>query len=135
MKKASTTAVRRPAVKKTAAPKTTPAATSAVKASESARPPKSDKPAKSTKPGKKDRPAAAEPSKTKLVRDGFTMPESEFRQIAALKARALGLQRSVKKSEVLRAGLLALQALKDEQLLVILESLPVIKTGRPKKNH
>jgi hypothetical protein len=61
------------------------------------------------------------------------MPESDFKLIAAVKQRALAFQHVAKKSEVLRAGLTALQGLTDAQLQALLEGLPVIKTGRPKK--
>ncbi len=61
------------------------------------------------------------------------MPESDFKLIASVKQRALAFQHAVKKSEVLRAGLMALQGLSEAQLRALLENLPVIKTGRPKK--
>lgn len=78
-------------------------------------------------------PKPMKPRKEKLVRDSFTMPEGEFKLIAAIKQRAMSFQREVKKSEVLRAGLMALQELSESQLRALLESLPVLKTGRPKK--
>ncbi len=73
------------------------------------------------------------PKKEKLVRDSFSMPESDFKLISAVKKRALAFERVTKKSEVLRAGLKALQGLSEPQLKALLETLPVIKTGRPKK--
>ncbi|MHB1122075.1 MAG: hypothetical protein ACYC0T_05055 [Ramlibacter sp.] len=69
----------------------------------------------------------------KLVRDSFTMPKSEYGAIDALKARAARLGRPSKKSEMLRAGVQALAALPDAQLLACLSGLPAIKTGRPAK--
>ncbi len=77
--------------------------------------------------------ASAAKARLKLVRDSFTMPQQDFGLIATLKQRALALQRPAKKSELLRAGLQALQRLPDEALLAALESLAAIKTGRPKK--
>jgi hypothetical protein len=71
--------------------------------------------------------------KTKLVRDSFTMPQADFDLVAALKARALAFQRPAKKSELLRAGLQALQALDDKRLQAALEALVPLKVGRPKK--
>jgi len=71
--------------------------------------------------------------KEKLVRDSFTMPQEDFALIAGLKARALAFQRPTKKSELLRAGLQALQALDDGALAGLLSRLAPIKTGRPKK--
>ena len=78
---------------------------------------------------------AAEAPKAKLVRDGFTMPEADFALIAGLKARALGARRVAKKSELLRAGLHALAALDAAGLVVALDRLEPVKTGRPKKKH
>ncbi|MEP7299308.1 MAG: hypothetical protein ABI702_24250 [Burkholderiales bacterium] len=71
--------------------------------------------------------------KEKLVRDSFTMPRSDFELIAILKERALTFKRPTKKSELLRAGLRALAAMNQKQLQTALDSLPLLKSGRPKK--
>lgn len=71
--------------------------------------------------------------RAKLVRDSFTMPQQDFGLIAALKERALNFKRSTKKSELLRAGLQALQQLPDGKLRAALDSLVPLKAGRPKK--
>lgn len=71
--------------------------------------------------------------RSKLVRDSFTMPQQDFDLIAALKARALNFKRPAKKSELLRAGLQALQQLSDGKLRAALDSLVPLKAGRPKK--
>jgi hypothetical protein len=68
-----------------------------------------------------------------LVRDSFTMPEGDFALIAKLKATALGAQRAAKKSELLRAGLQALAGMDAESLVLALDRLEAVKTGRPKK--
>jgi hypothetical protein len=68
-----------------------------------------------------------------LVRDSFTMPEVDFALIAKLKATALGAQRAVKKSELLRAGLQVLAGMDSESLVLVLDRLEAVKTGRPKK--
>ena len=73
------------------------------------------------------------PPKAKLVRDSFTMPQSDFALIAALKDRALGFKRPTKKSELLRAGLQALAGLNDGALQGALNALAPLKPGRPKK--
>jgi len=82
-------------------------------------------------------PAAADkqpkPPKVRLVRDSFTMPETDFALVAVLKARALGLGRAAKKSELLRAGLQLLSQQDAPGLLAALERLQPIKTGRPKR--
>ena len=70
-----------------------------------------------------------------LVRDSFTMPQSDFAVIATLKATALGARRAAKKSELLRAGLRALAALDAKALVAALDRLDPVKTGRPKKGH
>ena len=79
--------------------------------------------------------AAKKKSRPKLVRDGFTMPESDFALIAQLKAKALGARREAKKSELLRAGLHALAALDAKALVARLDELEPLKVGRPRKGH
>jgi hypothetical protein len=71
------------------------------------------------------------PKKPKLVRDSFTIPKLEYVVLEALKQRATNLTRSVKKSELLRAGIKALAALSDAAFLSALDKVPAIKTGRP----
>lgn len=138
-----------PASKKTITPKKTtatpakPPATAAKTARKvAARPapaPQAAKPvAKPAKLKSEPAPAAGKPAKARrvaLVRDGFTMPESDFALIATLKARALAAQREAKKSELLRAGLQALAALDGAALVQALNRLEPVKTGRPKKAH
>ena len=71
------------------------------------------------------------PKKPKLVRDSFTIPKTEFAAIETLKTRAIGLGTSVKKSELIRAGLMALQTLSDAAYKAALAAVPTLKTGRP----
>lgn len=73
------------------------------------------------------------PQKTRLIRDSFTFPENDHALIAALRLRALQAGREVKKSEVLRAGLVALIAMTEPELLATLGQVSRIKTGRPGK--
>ncbi len=68
----------------------------------------------------------------KLVRDSFTIPKSEYTVLESLKLRAAKLGRPIKKSEALRAGVAALNAMSDEAFLRALGAVPSIKTGRPK---
>lgn len=84
------------------------------------------------KPGKAKKPPKVRPV---LVRDGFTMPESDFALIGTLKARALAGGRETKKSELLRAGLQALSAMDSATLRAALNALEPVKTGRPKKDR
>lgn len=71
------------------------------------------------------------PKKPKLVRDSFTIPKTEYAAIDALKSRAIALGTSVKKSELIRAGLMALQGLSDAAYKGALAAVPTLKTGRP----
>jgi DNA-binding transcriptional regulator YiaG len=73
-------------------------------------------------------------AKIKVVRDSFTMPQSEYQKIADIKEACLKTGMHVKKSEVLRAGLQALTALSAAQLKSALAKLDKIQTGRPKKH-
>lgn len=76
----------------------------------------------------------AKVKKPKLVRDSFTIPKDEYVVIDALKIRAGKLGQSVKKSELLRAGVKALAAMSDIQFKAALSNVPTIKTGRPKNS-
>ena len=76
--------------------------------------------------------ADATKPKHKLVRDSFTIPKSEYMVLTELKLRAAQLSRPVKKSELLRAGIGALNAMQDKAFLTALGSVPSLKTGRPK---
>ncbi|MFN9103206.1 MAG: hypothetical protein ACK5WT_10855 [Betaproteobacteria bacterium] len=67
------------------------------------------------------------------MRDSFTMPQADFALVAQLKARALDFKRPTKKSELLRAGLQALNQLDNRALQAALEALTPLKIGRPKK--
>jgi hypothetical protein len=117
---------RKTNAKKTAAPaKKTPVAAKKVAARKVA-------------PAKAAAPAAtpvAEKPKHKLVRDSFTIPKSEYQVLEALKLRAAALKRPTKKSELLRAGIAALNAMADKALLAALNSVPSLKTGRPKADN
>lgn len=72
--------------------------------------------------------------KVKVVRDSFTMPDSEYQSISAIKEICLQAGMHVKKSEVLRAGLKLLAKLSNVQLKRAMHDLEKIKTGRP-RNH
>ena len=71
--------------------------------------------------------------KHKLVRDSFTIPKSEYAVLEALKHRSADLKRPAKKSELLRAGIGALNAMTDKAFLAALGGVPSLKTGRPSK--
>jgi hypothetical protein len=110
------TAPRKPAVRKTA-PASKPA------------------PAKAAaKPEKKHKKEKKNDSKVKVVRDSFTMPQTDYDLIAALKQKALTAGLHVKKSELLRVSLQTLSKLSAAQLKRAIAGLEKIKTGRPKKD-
>jgi hypothetical protein len=71
--------------------------------------------------------------KIKLVRDSFTIPKPEYLILDNLKLRAADLKHPIKKGELLRAGIKALAAMTDSNLLTALKAVPMLKTGRPSK--
>jgi len=71
--------------------------------------------------------------KVKMERDSFTMPKDEYEKIDELKSRMIKLGHPVKKSELLRAGIMLLAGMSDSNLKSTMKKVPVIKTGRPKK--
>jgi len=72
--------------------------------------------------------------KVKVVRDSYTIPQSEFAQIAEMKKRAMSLGVEVKKSELIRAGLQLICGLQDGAFKKALAGVPTLKTGRPAKD-
>lgn len=84
------------------------------------------------KPAKTDpSPATGKPKKPKLVRDSFTIPKNEYEAIGTLKERAMKAGLSIKKSELLRAGLMTLAFMSDAAFAKALADVPTLKTGRP----
>ncbi len=61
-------------------------------------------------------PAPTQPASPKRVRGEFTMPEADYERIVALKATARRVGLKVKKNELLRLGLQALQGLHEDEL-------------------
>ncbi|MFM7001457.1 MAG: hypothetical protein ACKOXU_10420 [Limnohabitans sp.] len=72
--------------------------------------------------------------KVKVVRDSFTIPKTEFTQIAEMKKRAMTLGVEIKKSELIRAGLQLISGLPDAAFKKALAGVPTLKTGRPAKD-
>ncbi|CAG4896517.1 hypothetical protein [Paraburkholderia gardini] len=72
--------------------------------------------------------------KEKVVRDSFTMPKSDYAKIAILKQKCVDAGVSVKKSELLRAGLLLLASVPEKRLLAAVSAVETVKTGRPAKS-
>ena len=71
--------------------------------------------------------------KLKVIRDSFTMPHSDYSKIGMLKQALMKSGLLVKKSELLRAGILELEKLSITQLKKAVSQVEQIKTGRPKK--
>jgi translation elongation factor EF-Ts len=118
------TAVKKVALKKAAVTPTSPAAPR-----KAAKPVTTKKPVVTQQAAKPAKPAKVK--KPKMVRDSFTMPKDEYVVIDSLKVRSGKLGQSVKKSELLRAGIKALAAMSDIQFKAALSNVPTIKTGRP----
>lgn len=130
-------AAPKPAVSKVATPKAPTAKKPAAKAPATKRTASKAivaKPAAAKPVAAKPTKAEAKPKKPKLVRDSFTIPKDEYAGIDTLKERSVALGRPAKKSELLRAGLMALLALSPNALHAALEAVPTIKTGRPKSD-
>ncbi|RKT26403.1 hypothetical protein B0G69_2148 [Paraburkholderia sp. RAU2J] len=88
-----------------------------------------------TKPSKANAEVKAKRAKKdKVVRDSFTMPQSDYEKIAALKLKCLAAGVSIKKSELLRAGLLMLESAAPKRLLAAVSAVEQVKTGRPAKS-
>ncbi len=92
------------------------------------------KPARQVQAPKPAKPAKApKAKKPKMVRDSFTIPKTEYEAIDALKQRAAKAGAPAKKSELLRAGIMALAAMGEAAFLAAVRAVPAIKTGRPAK--
>lgn len=68
---------------------------------------------------------------SKVIRDSFTIPDDEYELISQIKKRCMKAGISANKSEVLRAGLAALDSMADRELAKLFGGLARVKTGRP----
>ena len=66
-----------------------------------------------------------------VIRDSFTMPPDDYESITRIKQRAMKVGIGTNKSEILRAGLVALSAMPDKEFLKLFQGLPKVKPGRP----
>jgi hypothetical protein len=86
---------------------------------------------------KKKEPVPREPPQPdgagKLATDSFAVPDGEDELLSRIRRRCMKAGISANKSEVLRAGLAALDAMQDRELERLFESLPGVKTGRPER--
>lgn len=74
---------------------------------------------------------AAAPAPERVIRDSFTLPAADYQLIGELRTRCLRLATNATKSELIRAGLHALQQMPNEELLKLIQNLPKVKIGRP----
>ncbi len=141
-KRASATSaspVRKPAAKRpVAAKKAAPVRTAAAKTA--AKPQAATPAAVSAKPAAAPTAAAqladskhAKDKKPKMVRDSVTIPKAEYLVLDAMKQRAAQLKVTVKKTELIRAGMKHLATLPDAVFLAAIAAVPSLKTGRPSK--
>ncbi len=77
--------------------------------------------------------AKVKPKKDKLIRDSFTIPESEYNVLADIKKSCLNAAVDVKKSQLIRIAIAQLSSMSVPKLSAALKSLAVVQTGRPKK--
>lgn len=76
-------------------------------------------------------PAAVPVAHEKVIRDTFTFPPADHQRIKGFIKESLQAAIQINKSEVIRAGLLALQGLSPDQRFALLESVEKMKPGRP----
>jgi hypothetical protein len=74
------------------------------------------------------------PKKPKLVRDSFTMPEQEYALLGQVKKACHAAGIDIKKSELLRIGVVHLAAMDLKKLKAAQTALTPLKAGRPKKS-
>lgn len=75
----------------------------------------------------------AKDKKPKMVRDSVTIPKAEYMVLDTMKQRAAQLKVTVKKTELIRAGMKHLATLPDAVFLAAIAAVPSLKTGRPSK--
>lgn len=69
----------------------------------------------------------------KVVRDSFTMLETDMELIRHLQQRGLNMRMHIPKGELIRAGIHTLATLTDDQFLAAVNSVEKLKPGRKKK--
>lgn len=122
----STTATPRVAAKKTAEKSAHVSKTSAKNTAKTAAKEATNPAVKAA--GKQEVGKPVKEKKTKVVRHSFNIPKVEFGALGELKLRAAILATPAKKSELLRAGIIALAVMEDSEFLAALKAVPVTKT-------
>jgi hypothetical protein len=77
--------------------------------------------------------ASPKEKKDKLIRDSFTIPESEYVVLSSVKKACLNASIEVKKSELIRIAIGQLGQMSIPKLTSALKGLTKIQSGRPKK--
>ncbi len=72
--------------------------------------------------------------KINIIKDTFTLPEKDYKLIEDCRSKLLLNRISATKSEVIRAGLIILNKLSDNELVESIKLVEKIKTGRRKNN-
>ncbi|MBV8801609.1 MAG: hypothetical protein JO131_01345 [Gammaproteobacteria bacterium] len=72
------------------------------------------------------------PTSEKMIRDAFTMQQTDVETIKEIKKRCLRADIDANKSLIVRAGIQILSELPIEKLKETIVNLPKIKVGRPK---
>jgi hypothetical protein len=72
---------------------------------------------------------------SKLIRDTFSMPDSDYQLIGELLERSPAMAARSTKSEIVRAGLKVLYNMNDKDLSQVLNQVRRLKTGRPVKRR
>lgn len=67
------------------------------------------------------------PQKIKMVRDSYSMPESDYANLIGLKKKCLAAGIHVKKSELLRVGLMGMAKLSNAALLAAVKQVAAKK--------
>lgn len=83
---------------------------------------------KAALPLKKDK-----PEKIKMVRDSFSMPEADYAKLIGLKKKCIAAGVHVKKSELLRLGLLQLSKLGNAALIISAKRIATVKKNKAAK--
>jgi hypothetical protein len=73
--------------------------------------------------------------KETVVRDGFSMPKDDYDLIEVIRDRCWELKLRPNKSEVLRAGLIALNGMTQKQLRDAMAKVGKLKPGRTSKKR
>ena len=71
------------------------------------------------------------PKKTKMVRDSFSLTEGDYANLLGLKKKCIAAGVHVKKSELMRAGLMGLLKLSNASLLAAVKQVVVSKKPKP----